>query len=60
MKIVNSVGKYNTSCGLAFIIKYETDIYVGQSIMIDNTEYIVKKIQMQTSPSEVDLITVFV
>lgn len=60
MKIVNSVGKYNTSFGIAFIIKYETDIYVGQSIIIDNTEYIVKKIQMQTSPSEVDLITVFV
>lgn len=60
MKRVQSVGKYNTTFGLAFIIKYETDISVGQSIIIDDTEYVIKKIKMQSSPNKEKLIAVFV
>ena len=60
MKRVHYIGKFNTSFGLAFIIKYETDISVGQSVIIDDTEYVVKKIKMQSSPNKEKLIAVFV
>lgn len=43
MKRVHYIGKFNASFGLTFIIKYETDISVGQSVIIDDTEYVVKK-----------------
>ena len=60
MKRVHYIGKFNTSFGLEFIIKYETDISVGQSVIIDDTEYVVKKIKMQSSPNKEKLIAVFV
>ncbi len=60
MKRVHYIGKFNASFGLTFIIKYETDISVGQSVIIDDTEYVVKKIKMQSSPNKEKLIAVFV
>ena len=59
MKVI-SKGRYNTSLGLAFVIEYSEPVKVGQEIMIDGKVYKVKKIQMQSTPSNTDLITIFV
>lgn len=60
MMKVTSKGRYNTSHGLAFVIDYSGLIKVNQEIMIDGEIYRVKRIIMQTTPSDTDLITVFV
>ena len=57
---VTSIEKFDTSFGLAFIIKAVENLKVGQQIMIDNTVYRIKKIQMQSTPSADEKITIFV
>lgn len=60
MMKVTSIDRFNTSRGLAFIVEYIDNIKVGQQIMIDDTVYRVKYIQMQTTPIEKETITIFV
>lgn len=60
MKTVNSIEKFKTSFGTAFIIECEEKLFVGQTIIIDNTEYTIKKVQMQSLPNSTNLIAVFV
>ena len=59
MKVI-SIEKFNTSFGLAFIIKAIDNLKVGQQIMIDDSVYQIRKIQMQSTPSDAEAITVFV
>jgi hypothetical protein len=57
---VNSIGKYNTSFGLAFVVKCSETIKVGQNVVIDGIAYSVKKILMSTNPSDEDIVTLLV
>ena len=59
IKVV-SKGMFNTSHGLAFVIEYSKPIKAGQEIMIDGEVYKIKRIFMQSTPSENELVTLFV
>ena len=60
MMTVKSIGKYNTSFGLAFVVKCSEVVKVGQDVIIDGDTYSVKKILMSTTPFGEDIVTLFV
>ncbi len=57
---VKSEERFSTSFGVAFVINTKEPMKVGQKIEIDNDVYEIKRIIMQSHPSENNLITVFV
>ena len=58
--ILTSKDKFDTSNGKAFIVECSEPIKAGQQVIIDGEEYTIKRIQMQTTPSDADLIAIFV
>ena len=61
MKKVTSIEEYNTSFGHVFLINKTTEtIEVGQKISINSSVYEVKKIQLQTRPTQKEIIAIFV
>lgn len=60
MMKVTSKEKYNTTFGKAYILKGVHQIRVGQTIIIDDEQYTVKRILLPSRPNKNDEITVFV
>lgn len=59
MMKVNSLERYNTSHGLAFIVDGTLNCTVGQKIEIDGNEYVIERIVLPTKPHK-NLIALFV
>lgn len=58
MKVI-SKDKFKTSLGTIFLVEGNTLLKTGEMIIIDDMEYIIKKIIMPTTPDS-DLISVVV
>lgn len=59
MMKVTSKGKFNIAFGTAFVIENPPHIKVGDVVMVDDSEYTVKRIIMPTRPG-IDDLTIFV
>lgn len=57
---VTSIERFETSFGICFIIEAVDNIRIDQIIIVDNQVYRIKKIQMQSTPSENEQIAIFV
>ena len=58
MKIIPK-GKFDTIFGTTFLIEKDVYVKVGDKIFVDDTEYVIKKIIMPTTP-ETNLISIVV
>ena len=59
MKLITK-GTYNTSWGTAFVIDYTSQLKIGDSILVEDKKYVIKKIILPTKPSELHLMAILV
>ena len=57
---VISAEEFNTSFGKAFIIENPSELHTGQAVMVNDKEYIIKKIILPSRPTEKNIVTIIV
>lgn len=48
---VSAKEKFDTSLGITYLVDFNPNIAVGKSVIIDDIEYVVKKIILPTTPN---------
>lgn len=57
---VTSKEKFNTSFGEVFVLEDPPNLHVGQTILINEKEYTIKRIAFPTRPTEKNIVSIFV
>lgn len=60
MTKLTSKGKYNTSFGTAILVETSEVLRIGDQVIIDGEEYVIKKITLPSRPTNENLITIFI